>query len=856
MSKLKISEELFLEKQELNRFQKFIQIDGIRQNLLSGIQVFGILDGYNNILGLNISKERTFRVEVNTSNVDVDVLPGIAIDKLGNIIYSDYTRTINIPNNNLWYWIKIKYRAINEEIGKCSIDISGNVIGTNTKFTEIFRGEPSYPNKIKFTNSTLNVSEYEILEVIDDTNLKLVGNFTNENNLTFSCIGTFTSGFSPSSLNKFIYEYDDVEISLVQESSLNVQPNKTQDLEFYIARVKLNSSVIELQDKRIEFCKTKESFNFDSVSRIANPIIGVESVKWDLITTPRDKNEVNIVWGYRSTNWSINTAQNLITINSGIGGILKENDLSQYVNGFFNGWRLYVKSGKYYKVVSSIKQGSQLNIKLDVLIDTEFINGEEIKIVPDCEEIEIKTSYNGNNINTIIEDSFKFPINLATGKIFLKILSSTTNTLYNITYRYKTINSYSTYFSLPNDSIGLYAETSFNTNGTLKSNVIDRVRKPYTGSLTNGFIELVPNVRNLNIILDEIVTGDKFGVDYKTINNSSTVYDLVVGRDRIVQLLHFGTIIVGNDIFINLNKIRLDGTPTINGNKFLLQITGNINLNSRNIRIVTDYINPGSYTLIRQLSQADINFINANQWNISTGKSGLTYSINYDGTVWQLNNSNENYLAQLATLDTNILNEISARIAADNILTTNLNTLNNHVNTEIARIDTVDDAQNQLLNEKANRDVTVGTALNNLVGPNLTTGWRGALGLGYQIVRTGIMAINMGSGTTSASFSGGVSNIISVTFTPALSSAMQPWEFEIYMTFTNGNNNLTSASSSFGGGAHHIGFITNINGNSSAAGFDFRMVDLTPSGLVFGGINQMAGWVSYILVAKNREVIT
>lgn len=149
--KLKISENLFLEKAELNRLLYFLVDAGHKQELLFHTKKPGLIKGFSYAGGYLEAKDN---LKVNNySSSTVTINGGRAIDKNGKIVTSDDNYLLQIPVNNLWYWIKVAYKEINEEVGTVSIDINGNLVGTNTKFTEVLRGQPNFPSKIKFTSS-------------------------------------------------------------------------------------------------------------------------------------------------------------------------------------------------------------------------------------------------------------------------------------------------------------------------------------------------------------------------------------------------------------------------------------------------------------------------------------------------------------------------------------------------------------------------------------------------------------------------------------------------------------------------------------------------------------------------------
>jgi len=111
-----------------------------------------------------------------------------------------------IANNGLWYWIKIAHQFINEEVGTVSIDVNGNLTGIDTKFTEVLRGAPNFPSKIRLLDASYNLLDYEIVEVIDDTTVLLAGvasSFTAESTLTYALLGTFTPGHVRTPTDKY-----------------------------------------------------------------------------------------------------------------------------------------------------------------------------------------------------------------------------------------------------------------------------------------------------------------------------------------------------------------------------------------------------------------------------------------------------------------------------------------------------------------------------------------------------------------------------------------------------------------------------------------------------------------------------
>src|SRR6202012_2610773 len=224
--------------------------------------------------------------------------------------------------------------------------------------------------------------------------------------------------------NKYPFQYDGMYYQILTETQTNTRPSPyIQGQEFYIARFKISGSDVIIQDKRIEYWETKGSELVINLDRSGeDPLIGVESVQWQANTSPSDKNIVNIAWGMRSSNWSVNSSQDILIINQGLGGKFKTvNDFSDHD---FDGWRVYTANGKYSNITNSVKQGGAINLTLDVLdIDNYSVDGgttfisQEVVIVPNCEEVEIQCIATGLNPSGALINSpncnttFCFPVN-------------------------------------------------------------------------------------------------------------------------------------------------------------------------------------------------------------------------------------------------------------------------------------------------------------------------------------------------------------------------------------------------------------------------------------------------------------
>ena len=178
MSYFNFSHDLFLEVAELRRFSKFIIDDGIKQSLKMETSEFGIIKNPDDLQFEN------FRVINGALQKTITVKSGVALDKNFNFINYEGITNLSVPNDGDWYWIKIKHIFSPIETGTVNISANGTMTGTGTEFTKILRGQPNFPSVIRFENSA-NIYEYEVNEVISDTQCILAANFVAENNLKY-----------------------------------------------------------------------------------------------------------------------------------------------------------------------------------------------------------------------------------------------------------------------------------------------------------------------------------------------------------------------------------------------------------------------------------------------------------------------------------------------------------------------------------------------------------------------------------------------------------------------------------------------------------------------------------------------
>lgn len=251
MNQLNIYRNIFLEKEELMNLQGFLQNSLFKQLLLQATYTYGIVTNDPSKFNTGFQKpvefepNDPFKVEQGTTNGTYKVLPGLAFNNLGQIIFiDDIQDNLVCPQDDQFYWVKISYATRNYEFGTVSINQKGNVNG-NVSFSGKVRGQAgSTPVSIRFEredgSKPLNDGVYQIVSVVDDQNLILTSNaeFTPESNLRVIILGTIpiTAVFSKEQ-KAGLYTYDFYNISLEKETENSTPPAK-EDTEFYISRIR------------------------------------------------------------------------------------------------------------------------------------------------------------------------------------------------------------------------------------------------------------------------------------------------------------------------------------------------------------------------------------------------------------------------------------------------------------------------------------------------------------------------------------------------------------------------------------------------------------------------------------------
>jgi hypothetical protein len=663
---IKFSPDEFLAEAELQTFKESLDDFGWRKFLLANSLRFGLIDKEFVKSGV-VQNSFTNGLVTQGAGLTISINQIDAIDSSGNFIYSDAISNLATTNDNQFYWVKIKYASSSIEKGIVAIDAQGNLTGdANTRFLSKLRGQPNFPARISFIGSSNNLLEYDILEVISDS-LAILDNstFVAENNLQYQVTGTFTPSAVPSNSDKNIFQYDSCQISLILETVSNTRPTYIDGTEFFLARIKNNGTIV-IQDKRTDLWQLKADFFASNIQQGAIPNFGVEKIKFSDQNSTLDKNILYLSWAFRSTNYTVNSNLNILTIIGGQGGKYKKT--SDFNNSDFDGYRLYTSDGTYATIVSSVLVGGQINLVLDVLNIDKYstdggttFTGDEIIITPDAEEIQIVCeSLEDASISNIAtgegslpDQIFNFPINTPLAKVELLVWSNPT-CQYEISYRLKHGDVYGKLISMPSDiNFGYFTENAFDEIGAylpiVKSNT-------YAANLAGGYIvtyssnaiTLVMNAGAYSNEIARIDLGDLLGVDSVQLANAMIpVRQFYVGTDRQYQYFTGNPFTLAGDFYLNVNKeqIQAGGKPCKNGNTFYFHVKQAISPASTfSLHICQDYINPSSNTILKTFTANDFAFLTGSD-------QGFFFRITFDGTNWIINSVNEVSLITISAVN-------------------------------------------------------------------------------------------------------------------------------------------------------------------------------------------------------------
>lgn len=643
MGKIKHGPNLFLGVAELIRMQKFLNDDGYKSLILKNSGSFGVVKYEADSLFDNF---KVVEDVAGSGNYKIATNDSFAIDSQGRFIRQRTIGDQPVIDNGAWYWVKIAHNFIKEEIGTVSIDINGNLTGIGTEFTEILRGAPNFPSKIRLLDSASNLLDYEVVEVINDTTLLLAGvvsSFTAESTLTFAVVGTFSPGFVPASGDKYPFQYDGCTITLVAEGSLDTPPAKTDGEEFYIARVKNVSGTLTIHDKRVEQYRSTAEFNLSNILKVANPLIGVEWAKYRHGSTSRDTNLLQVGFGIRTAAWTLDAPNRAITFSTGTLDAGKYKSTSQFSDDELNGWRVYFKDGSYAEVVDSEKQGTAIKCTLKEVNPTKLTTGDIITCVPASDQVEIKATSDGGTIPSIDEQHL-FDTSAGFGLLELTVAEQLYK--YQIWYRYHKGGEASEWVLIPSDTAnGYYDETSWDDNGKISATTN---RKVYTLHATEGYIELIRPTNAYTTFVQSLFTGDQYGYQEFELDNGTPIKTFTAGTNHFVQRCKG----VGGSGPLSVNHvIGLKNTDAVIGNSFTFIFDVGIKDEGFSLTINSNWASGASPgTPIFTFREEDFDYPYLTQCNVIV-------KCTYNGSLW---------VAHVVDQDPSIINDIKM-ISAINV---------------------------------------------------------------------------------------------------------------------------------------------------------------------------------------------
>lgn len=385
MSRLKISENLFLEKNELVRQQEFVGAAGWQRALQSIVKKFGVVQNQDNT---------SFGVVLSATSGAVDVLPGLAYNTAMEAIVSDrrVTLLLGAAVSGEDKWIVLRRSITNEEQGTVSVQTDGSLTGVGTEFTKVLRGQPNFPTKVRFVSSNQNIYEYEVVSVTSDTSAVLSGNFVAESDMKYAVVGTFTPGYVPSESDKNIYEYDSFELRIENSAS---RPEITAD-EFILAQIKYGAGgTWSIVDLRGDYLFSVESSNSPTETEEGsdgnNPLVSLLGVRRVGGTAYGDKFarlEFLIEYAYKiiSFDYVSSGSGYVLTISNGSCNALALAP-SAIPDGLFNGFIVLNRENmRSVKVLS--QTGNTLLIENKEDASQLLSENSDLIIVPDFTHIE------------------------------------------------------------------------------------------------------------------------------------------------------------------------------------------------------------------------------------------------------------------------------------------------------------------------------------------------------------------------------------------------------------------------------------------------------------------------------------
>lgn len=387
MSRLKLSPNLFLEVNELQRFNKFLEEDGWKRAMKALTKNYGIVQNASNSYFKVTSKSG--------SNSVVIVNAGLAFDSNMDGIVLEKDTELSVTNTGVNRWIVLSRAVSNLEKGTVTVNTDGSLSGIGTEFTKVLRGQPNFPVKVKF-NSTQNNGEYEVVSVTSDTSALLAGSFVNQSGLQYSVVGTFTPGFQPLDANKEIYEYDSSSLRIVDSED---RPAISSD-EFIIAKISFDDAGgMNISDERIRYMFNNPyvQSSGDDAETSTDPLASLLSViiigGVNAVDSKTADFELIVEHGYTISKYELITTStsNSFNILSGSSNFLGTGNIP---DGMFKGWLLLNRKNMKYAEIDDNTNKSLFISAFDTSIIED--NNNDFVVIPNFNEIEYEVKVSSN----------------------------------------------------------------------------------------------------------------------------------------------------------------------------------------------------------------------------------------------------------------------------------------------------------------------------------------------------------------------------------------------------------------------------------------------------------------------------
>lgn len=417
MSKLKLSPNLFLEVAELENFRRLMVDEGYKAVFKSMVKNFGIAsDSDNNAFEITATGE---------ANV-VSIAPGVAWTKEFDRIISREAVTLQAIQSETKTWVILSRAITNYEAGTVSVTTDGTLTGVGTEFTKVLRGGDNFPNAVKFIDSTKNVLNYEVINVVSDTSAVIAAPAVAENNLRYGVVGAFTPGFVPSSANELIYEYDSFQIRMVQSDTI---PEVQAGEEFIIAQLNWESGEMSIVDMR-NSC----TFNVEPTEEISAASSNIVSV----LNVERYGNMLRIAVenGYTITGFEVRASDLQFRILEGNNNVLGavSSTGGTIPSSVFAGWTLFNRAtGKGVRIVDNANTTLTLASWSG---DIALGEGDDFVIVPTVADIEYQLTASGATTWRGIRTTARFPVTDVQANIFVPLNSGQTS----LSLRYRDVD--------------------------------------------------------------------------------------------------------------------------------------------------------------------------------------------------------------------------------------------------------------------------------------------------------------------------------------------------------------------------------------------------------------------------------